>query len=181
MFQVEFLAHFSICGKAFTHVYVEFVGWQNRLSRKKLWLFKDTSISHFLLASTQEVPFHIIAWKPSWKRRIWQHSVRTKMKVCRIDLLLLIFLSNQLHSFYRGQSGLHSGIRIRTSKDVSTSKKTKSDFIYLRYVLNGTCRNLCYCLRGQDIPTGFSDDNVKRHLLGISEQKAQNWCIFERP
>ena len=106
--------------------------------------------------------------------RISPHSVTSKTKVCRTELLLFIFLSNQnwgsiifevnfgpliqpnsissLHSFYRGQSGLHCGIRIRTSEDVRTSKKVEVCFYLLaqrstRYLMQPLLLFACYVSR----------------------------------
>ena len=113
-----------------------------RLTRYVLLTLR-CNLSHFQIKSK---------WTVSGTRAE-DHSVRSKTKVCRTELLLFIFLSNQnwgsiifevnfgpliqpnsissLHSFYRGQSGLHCGIRIRTSEDVRTSKKVEVCFYLL--------------------------------------------------
>ena len=64
MLKLEFLAHFCICGRAFTHVSGELFKFKIRYFYKKIRLSEERSFSRFLSAYTWEELFEVIIWKP---------------------------------------------------------------------------------------------------------------------
>ena len=63
MLKLEFLAHFRICGRAFTHVSAELFKFEIGCFYKKLRPSEDWSFWRFLHAHSWEEPFHIFVWK----------------------------------------------------------------------------------------------------------------------
>ena len=81
MLKLEFLAHFRIYGRAYTHVSAELFGLQIDRFKKKLRPFEDTSFFHFLSAHTWEELFTVI-------------FLKTRLEVSDLAEFLIFFYKN---------------------------------------------------------------------------------------